>query len=70
MRFEFTDEEIEAQRGEVTWPRSHRAGLPTLRPAFFLSRVLISSTMTFRSHCSGHIVIQRSCAPVQISLKI
>ena len=48
----FTDEEIQAQRDEVAWARSHSAGLPTHRPGLFLSRVLIPSEIAF-GDCSG-----------------
>lgn len=43
VQFEFTDEEMEGQRGQMSCPASHSVGFPTLRPGFFLSRILISS---------------------------
>ena len=63
---EKTEKEIQAQRGEVTLPRSRRPGLPNPRAEFFLRRALISSETALGSHCSGHMFIQHSCAPVQM----
>lgn len=74
MQLEFTGEEIEAQRGQVTCPASRGIRFPTLRPGFFfprvLSRILISFDIAFGSHCLGYILIKHGCAAVQVNLKI
>lgn len=43
VQFEFTDADMEGQRGQVSCPALHSVGFLTLRPGFFLSRILISS---------------------------